>query len=117
ELDAAQLGGLGGRLLGGLEISPIKNTQLVEIRFRSSSPELATRIANGVADSFIDWGIEDRSTSAGKASSFLGKQIEALKQEIADKEQTLQGYQRRTDIVAADPENSPTLQQFQGLNK
>jgi len=117
ELDQASLGAYGSRLLGGLEISPIKNTQLVEIRFRSSSPELATRIANGVADSFIDWGIEDRSTSAGKASSFLGKQIEALKQEIADKEQTLQGYQRRTDIVAADPENSPTLQQLQGLNK
>lgn len=117
ELDQAQLGGYGSRLLGGLEISPIKNTQLVEIRFRSSSPELAARIANGVADSFIDWGIEDRSTSAGKASSFLGKQIEELKQEIADKEQTLQGYQRRSDIVASDPENSPTLQQLQGLNK
>jgi len=117
ELDAAQLGGLGGRLLGGLEISPIKNTQLVEIRYRSSSPELAARIANGVADAFIDWGIEDRSTSAGKASTFLGKQIEEIKQEIADKEQTLQGYQRRTDIVASNPENSPTLQQLQGLNK
>jgi len=117
ELDAASLGGYGSRLLGGLEISPIKNTQLVEIRFHASSPELAARVANGVADAFIDWGIEDRSTSAGKASSFLGKQIEALKQEIADKEQTLQGYQRRSDIVASDPDNSPTLQQFQGLNK
>jgi capsular exopolysaccharide synthesis family protein len=117
QLDAAQLGGLGARLLGGLEVMPIKNTQLVEIRYRSSSPELASRIANGVADSFIDWGIEDRSTSAGKASTFLGKQIESIKQEIADKEQTLQGYQRRTDIVASNPENSPTLQQLQGLNR
>ncbi len=116
DLDQAQLGGLGMRLLGGLEIAPIKNTQLVAINYRSSSPELAARIANGVSESFIDWGIEDRSTSAGKASSFLGKQIEALKQEIADKEVQLQAYSRRSDIVAIDPSTNPTLQRLQALN-
>jgi polysaccharide biosynthesis transport protein len=117
ELDAAQLGGLGQRLLGGLEIAPIKNTQLVAINYRSTSPELAARIANGVAESFIDWGIEDRSTSAGKASSFLGKQIESLKQEISDKEATLQAYSRRSDIVTIDPSTNPTLERLQALNK
>ena len=117
ELDAAQLGGMGARLLGGLEVAPIKNTQLVGINYRSSSPELAARIANGVAESFIDWGIEDRSTSAGKASSFLGKQIESLKQEISDKESTLQAYSRRSDIVAIDPSTNPTLQRLQALNR
>ncbi len=117
ELDAAQLGGLGMRLLGGLEIAPLKNTQLVAINYRSNSPDLAAKIANGVADSFIDWGIEDRSTSAVKASSFLGKQIDELKQEIADKESTLQAYGRRSDIVAIDPTNNPTLQRMQALNR
>jgi capsular exopolysaccharide synthesis family protein len=117
EIDAAQLGGMGARLLGGLEIAPIKNTQLVAINYRSSSPELAARIANGVSQSFIDWGIEDRSTSAGKASSFLGKQIESLKQEISDKESTLQAYSRRSDIVAIDPSTNPTLQRLQALNR
>jgi succinoglycan biosynthesis transport protein ExoP len=117
ELDAAQLGGMGMRVLGGLEIAPIKNTQLVAINYRSNSPELAARIANGVADSFIDWGIEDRSTTAGKASTFLGKQIESLKQEISDKEGTLQAYSRRSDIVAIDPTTNPTLQQLQAVNK
>src|SRR5688572_2177186 len=104
------------RVLGGLEVAPIKNTQLVAIHYRSSSPELAARIANGVSESFIDWGIEDRSTSAGKASSFLGKQIEALKQEITDKEIQLQAYSRRSDIVAIDPSTNPTLQRLQALN-
>jgi capsular exopolysaccharide synthesis family protein len=117
ELDAAQLGGLGQRLLGGLEVVPIKNTQLVAINYRSNSPELAARIANGVAQSFIDWGIEDRSTSAGKASSFLGKQIEALKQEIEDKEATLQAYSRRSDIYAIDPSTNPSLQRLQAMNR
>jgi capsular exopolysaccharide synthesis family protein len=117
DLDAAELGGMGQAVLGGLEILPIKGTQLVQIHYRSVNPELSARIANGVADAFIDWGIETRSESVGKASSFLGRQIEDLKQELADKEATLQAYGRRSDIVAVDTQTSPTLQQLESLNQ
>jgi succinoglycan biosynthesis transport protein ExoP len=117
ELDDAELGGMGQRLLGGLEVAPIKGTQLVQINYRSPAPELAARIANGVADAFIDWGIETRSESAGKASSFLGRQIEDLKQELGDKEATLQAYGRRSDIVAVDTQTNPTLQRLEALNQ
>jgi succinoglycan biosynthesis transport protein ExoP len=117
ELDQARLGGLGARLVGGLQIAPIKNTQLVAIHYRSTSPELAARIANGITESFIDWGIEDRSVSAGKASNFLGRQIEDLKQELGDKEKTLQAYGRRSDIVSIEPGANPALQQLDALNK
>jgi polysaccharide biosynthesis transport protein len=117
QLDDAALGGMGQRLLGGLEIAPIKGTQLVQIHFRSMSGELAARVANGVADAFIDWGIQTRSESAGKASSFLGRQIEDLKAELGDKEATLQAYGRRSDIVAVDTQTNPTLQQLEALNQ
>lgn len=117
DLDQAELGGLGQRLQGGLEVAPIKGTQLVQIHYRSNDRELAARIANGVADAFIDWGIQTRSESAGKASSFLGRQIEDLKQELADKEATLQAYGRRSDIVAVDTQTNPTLQQLEALNQ
>jgi uncharacterized protein involved in exopolysaccharide biosynthesis len=117
ELDEATLGGVGHRLLGGLQVAPVKNTQLVDIHYRSVSPELASRIANGVADAFIDWGIETRSVSASKASTFLGKQIEELQQTIADKEATLQAYGRRSDIVTIEPATNPTLQKLEVLNR
>ena len=115
--DQAMVGGLAGQLLGGLEINPIRNTQLVEISFRSRSPELAARIANGVVDAYIDWGIETRASIAGKASTFFGQQIEALKQEIADKETQLQAYSRRTDIVSLDPAANVTLRRLEALNQ
>jgi succinoglycan biosynthesis transport protein ExoP len=117
DLDEAELGGMGQRLQGGLEILPIKGTQLVQIHYRSVNPELAARIANGVADAFIDWGIQTRSESAGKASNFLGRQIEDLKAELSDKEATLQAYGRRSDIVAVDTQTNPTLQQLEALNQ
>ena len=115
--DEAAVGALAGAVLGGLEINPLRNTQLVEVSYRSGSPELAARIANGVADAYIDWGIETRASVAGKASTFLGHQIETLKQEIDDKESQLQAYSRRTDIVSLDPGANVTLQRLEALNQ
>jgi succinoglycan biosynthesis transport protein ExoP len=114
--DQAALGGLAERLRGGLGVEPVRNTQLVEISYRASSPAFAARAANGFADAFIDMGIEYRFTSAGKTSTFLNSQVEALKKEIDDKEAKLQAFSRRTDIVTMEPSSNVTLQRLQALN-
>ena len=115
--DQAVLGNLAERLRSGLAIEPVRNTQLVEITYRSASPAFATRAANGFADAFIDMGIEYRFTSAGKTSTFLTSQIETLKKEIDDKEAKLQAFSRRTDIVTMEPSSNVTLQRLNALNK
>lgn len=115
--DDAAVARLAYRVLGGLSVRPIKDTRLVEISYTAPSGELAARVCNGVAEAYIDWGIEMRGLSVGKASSFLSSQIEALKQEIQDKESQLQAYSRRTDIVALDPASNVTLGRLEALNK
>jgi succinoglycan biosynthesis transport protein ExoP len=115
--DEAAVVAAAQRVQGGLNINPIRNTRLVEISFVSSNPELAARVANGVAEAYIDWGIEMRGASVDKASSFLASQTEALKQEIQNKEAQLQAYSRRSDIVALDPGSNVIVQRLEALNK
>ncbi len=114
--DEAVLAQLASRVLGGLSVEPVKETELVEVSFVSSNAEMASRVANGIADAFIDWGIETRSATVGRASDFLVKQIDTLKAEINEKEQQLQSYGRSTDILNLDPESDTTLQQLDRLN-
>lgn len=116
EDDEAMLGALASQLRGGLSVAPVRNTQLVQISFRSSSPELAAKVANAFSESFIDMGVEDRFATAGKASTFLTSQIETLKEEIQDKEAMLQAFSRRSDIVTLDPQTNPVLQRLELLN-
>lgn len=116
EQDEAILGQLAEQLRGGLAVEPVRSTQLVQIAYQSSSPEFAARAANGFAEAFIDMGVENRFATAGKASSFLGSQIEALKQEIESKEKKLQAFSRRSDIVTLDPQSNVTLQRLEALN-
>jgi capsular exopolysaccharide synthesis family protein len=115
--DDAALGALARHLLDDVVIKPVRNTRLVEISYIAPDPELAARIANGVAEAYIDWGIETRSETVGRASSFLDSQIEEVKREIADKEAQLQAYSRRSDIVALDPTSNVVVQRLEALNK
>lgn len=115
--DEARTGALAGQLLGGVSISPIRNTRLVEVSYVSPSADMAARIANGWAEAFIDWNVESRFKTVGKASSFLSAQIETIKQEIQDKEAQLQAYSRGKDIVALDPGSNVIMQRLQGLNQ
>ncbi len=115
--DERALGDLAKRLLDGLNVKPVRNTRLVEIAYRAPAPDLATRVANGVAQAYIAWGIELRSATVGRASGFLASQIEELKQEIQDKESELQAYSRSTDIVALDPNSNVVMQRLEALNR
>lgn len=115
--DEAALARLANRLLAGLTVDPVKDTELVRLAWVGSDPELVARVANGFADAFIDWGIETRSESVGRASDFLSKQIDTLKEEISQKERQLQQYGRSTDILDLEPSSNVTLQRLERLNQ
>lgn len=114
--DAAVLGRLAGRLRSGLQVQAVSNTQLVDLTYRSASPEFAARAANAFAQAFIDWGISTRTQTAGRASTFLVAQIDALKDEIQEKDSKLQAYSRQADIVSLDPASNVVIQRLQALN-
>lgn len=117
EADLTVLGGLANRLRGGLTVEPVRNTQLVNLTYRSTNPDFAAKAVNGFADAFIDWGIENRSTTAGNASSFLSSQIDTLKKEIQEKEAQLQNVSRTSNIVELDSGSNVTMQRLEALNK
>jgi capsular exopolysaccharide synthesis family protein len=115
--DRAALGAMGQQLLGGLRVVPRERTQLVDIYYTASDPEFAARAANGFAETFIDMGIEDRTVTASRASTFIGQQIEELKDEIQDKEDELRAYSRQEDVAALDPGSKVIPQQLEALNR
>lgn len=116
-LDARVLGRLAQRLQAGLQVNEVRNTQLVDIVYRSSSPEFAARVANGFADAFIAWGVTSRQHTVGRASSFLASQIDALKREIQDKEAKLRAFSRETDIISLDQDSSVVRSQLESFNQ
>ncbi len=114
--DDRAVAGLANKLLAGLSVSPVGGTELVNLSYVSTDPELAARIVNGVADTFIDWGIETRSETVSRASGFLADQVDSLKRGLEAKEQRLREYGLGSDIGGTDAGTSVTLQRLERLN-
>jgi len=115
--DRAALAAIANRVRGGLSVEPDRGTQLVRLTYRSSDPELAARLANGFAQTYIEWGIETQSGRVGQASSVLSEQIDTLKQEVADRERQLQLLSQQEEALTFNPDSSVTSQRLQSLNE
>ena len=87
------------RVMGGISISPSRNTQLVKVSFDSSDPVLAERVPNALSMIYIVADLEARSGGARQSMSFLSEQAEKLKTQLAESERELQQFRESQKIV------------------
>ncbi|MGH9336267.1 MAG: GumC family protein, partial [Vicinamibacteria bacterium] len=107
---------LSGAVLGMLEISQIRNTQLMEARFTAAEPKLAAELANALARQFMTFNSERESNLARNTAGFIREQVEKIQQEIQEKEKLLQDYSQREDLVMVDEKELIVMKQFDQLN-
>jgi capsular exopolysaccharide synthesis family protein len=88
--------------LKGLSVEPVNNSQLVMIHYESGDPEMATKIVNTIADSFISMNLERRYKSADSAKTFLQKQITEAKDNLETSEQKLSAFAQKNQIIELD---------------
>jgi capsular exopolysaccharide synthesis family protein len=115
-VDEKALGDQAMGVLGGLSISPIAGTQLVELNYVSGDRVTAAQVANAFADAYIEWGVDSRSATSGRANELLTDQIDNTKSELAERERLLQDYGRKVDIVSIEPGSNPLQNRLESLN-
>ncbi|HJQ97819.1 MAG TPA: polysaccharide biosynthesis tyrosine autokinase [Candidatus Polarisedimenticolaceae bacterium] len=97
------------RVLGHLEIAPIRNSHLVQVSWVAADPALAADVANALVDAYIGFNIESAHTTSDQASEFLVGQVASLKREINELEEQLQGYGESKRIVSVGDDSNITL--------
>ena len=69
-------------IIDGEVIEPIPNTNLVEIIFHHSDPNLAQKIANGLADVFKNYNLALATEGSNNAADLLANEIAKLQTQI-----------------------------------
>src|SRR5208283_1883947 len=92
---------------GGLKVTRPPNTYLLLISYRSTDPELASDVANGVADSYIQHTYNIRFESAAELSTFMEKQIEELKAKMEKSSAALAQFEK--DLSVINPEEKTSI--------
>ncbi|HVE65119.1 MAG TPA: Wzz/FepE/Etk N-terminal domain-containing protein, partial [Thermoanaerobaculia bacterium] len=101
---------------GGIDVQQVRATNVVELSYVGTSPQLAADIANAAAESYIEWNREAKFEPIGEASQFLSGQAQQIRNELDVKERQLLAYGRQKDIVSSEPGANAPLQNLESLN-
>lgn len=103
------------RFLDELTISPIRNSRLVDLKYRLSDPDLAMRIVNAIAKNYIDQNLEYKFLASKEASDWLGDRLSEERRQVETAEAALQRYREQNGISLQDRENI-VVQKLADLN-
>ena len=99
-----------------LKVSPVRNSRLAEVTYRSEDPALAARVANTVAASYIDMNLDFRFTATREASVFLEQQLTEQRKGVETAEVRLQQYREQNDALSLEDRQNIVVQKLADLN-
>lgn len=98
-------------------VSPVKNSELIEVSFASPDPELSAAITNAAMNEFFNMHMDGSLKASRDASKFLDKQIRNAQINLEKSEVDLQAFARKIGVVSLDPKTNMTFRQMEELNE
>ncbi|MBI1747978.1 MAG: polysaccharide biosynthesis tyrosine autokinase [Acidobacteria bacterium] len=104
------------RFLKKLEVTPVRNSRLVEVSYLSPDAPMAARIVNTLGNEYILLNFESKYDATQKATEFLSKQLVDLKIKVERSEEDLVKYAQAHDILGLDEKQNVTVRTLGDLN-
>ena len=105
-----------GFVLGSLNVVPVRNSRIVELRVTSSEPQLASDMANGIAQAYIQQNLETRFSASKDATDWFGAQLAEQRKKVEATEIALQRYKETHDAIAVEDRENIVVQRLADLN-
>ncbi len=102
---------------GGLHVSLIPNTRIIEIHYRSPDKTLAASVVNTLITTYIEQNFKTRFESTMQASDWLSKQLVDLEMKVQTSQEKLVQYQKQHEILGIDEKQNITTSKLDELNK
>lgn len=115
--DPRQEAALIGFIHGGLQITQVPKTRILEIRFTNSDPQLAAHVVNTLVNVYIEQNFKTRFESAMQTSDWLSKQLSDLQLKVEASQEKLVRYQREHGILGIDEKQNIVTQKLDELNR
>jgi polysaccharide biosynthesis transport protein len=81
-----------GIVRGAVDITPVRNSQLVKLTYQVSDPQLAALLANQLGDSYIESTLDARLQMISKASTWLEVKSRDLKAAVDESQTRMTDY-------------------------
>lgn len=102
--------------IGGLNVARVRNTYVIAISYTSSNPEQAAKIANLVAETYLNDDLEAQYEASQRSSEWLKSRLTVLQKELTGTEREVENYKAENNIIQTDNRNLLSDQQLSELN-
>jgi polysaccharide biosynthesis transport protein len=104
-----------GRLLGGLQVENRRDSHTISISYTSQNPQVASQVANAVADIYINDQLEAKFEATRRANEWLAQRLEGLRKEVQSSEQAVKDLRQKSDMILTG-EGTLLEQQIRDVN-
>ena len=115
--DAAHQARLLGIVQGGLLVSVIPKTRIIEIRYMHPDKRFAATVVNTLINTYIEQNFKTKYESTMQASDWLSKQLAELQIKVESSQQKLVDYQKNAGIVGIDEKQNIITEKLDDLNR
>ena len=103
-------------IAGGITVTPVAKSSLVNISFSHPDPKFATTLVNTLAQGYIEQSLDLRFAASQEAEVWLKQKLVEGRKKLEDSEAKLNEYKRAHNIVGLDDKESITTQKLEKLN-
>ena len=123
--EAKRLAPFVGSIQGGLSVEPVretrggynKDTRLIDLRFTHTDPQVAAKIINTIAETFVYQNLQKKSETNENTGTFLQKRVADLQSRIREDEEKLVNYAKTHQILSLDDKQNTVVERLAGLNR
>ncbi|MFZ1086557.1 MAG: polysaccharide biosynthesis tyrosine autokinase [Terracidiphilus sp.] len=99
------------------KVQALPRTQIIEIRYRSRSRELAAQVVNAITDEYTQTSFQAKYGAALRASKWVSGQLDEVKSNAENAEEKYIAYQKQTGIIGTDENHNVLIERLDAINQ
>jgi succinoglycan biosynthesis transport protein ExoP len=99
-----------------LNVTNVEKSRVISVDFASANPELAARIANNIAETYLTMQQSAKQDQTRAAGNWLAGEIEKMRKKVADAEDKVEEYRSRSNLFVGSNNTSLPSQQLTEIN-
>ncbi len=99
-----------------INVFAVEKSRVIGVDFSSSNPDLAARVANSIAETYLKLQQSAKTDQTRAASTWLATEIEKMRTKVAAAEAKIEEYRARSNLFVGSNNSSLPSQQLTEIN-
>jgi succinoglycan biosynthesis transport protein ExoP len=99
-----------------LNVYAVEKSRVIAVDFDSANPDLAARVANTVAETYLNMQQSSKQDQTRAAGDWLAGEIASLRTKVADAEAKVEAYRTKSNLFVGSNNTSLPSQQLTEIN-